>query len=79
MARQVEQLRERVDSGENHSESENDGTQCHGDERCLVETYARNVESSCPKGADGLSAQPEEVPSDKARHWKGALEGCRST
>ena len=33
----------------------------------------------CPEGADGLSTQPEEVPSDKARHWKGTLEGCRST
>ena len=31
------------------------------------------------KGADGLSAQPEEVPSDKARHTKFTLESCRST
>ena len=30
-----------------------------------------DVESSCLEGADGLSAQPEEVPSDEARHWKG--------
>ena len=26
--------------------------------------------------ADGFSALPEEVPSDKARHWKGTLRGC---
>ena len=23
-----------------------------------------------------VAAQPEEVPSDKARHWKGTLEVC---
>ena len=32
LARQVKQLRERVDSGENHTESENDSTQCQSDE-----------------------------------------------
>ena len=43
------------------------------------ETYGRNVESSCPEGADGFGAQPDEVPSDSARNWRGTLEDCRKT
>ena len=41
-----------------------------------MHTDVRDVESSYPEGADGLRARPKEVPSDEARHWKGAQKGC---
>ena len=40
---------------------------------------AGDVESYVQKEADGFSAQPKAVPSDKARHWRRTLESCKST
>ena len=63
MAGQAKQLQERLDSSENHTK----------DEKMLPSVRVTSVDvrqrprELCPEEADGLSAQPEEVPS-KARH-----------